>query len=288
VIFFLIFLYNAEKTNIEWKGIMSSIPKLVLFDLDGTIYVSGKLINGAKELLLKLGDSGINYGFMTNNSSVNPDDYLEKLCKIGLPAKKQNIITSCEATILMLKEFKLGKNLYIVGTERFKKYLAENHYYHDAENPSAVLVGFDLELTFEKLTQAVRFLTNGVPLFASHPDTVCPSSAGPIPDAGMVLAALLAGSGVQPTAIAGKPYKWILQVAQQRFNADSAETVIVGDRLATDILMANNFGMRSALVLSGVSKLADLEKFSHKPNIIVSSVEQLIEKFWFDKSVWTK
>lgn len=267
---------------------MSLIPKLVLFDLDGTIYVSGKLITGAKELLLKLSDSGINYGFMTNNSSVNPDDYLEKLCKIGLPAAKQNIITSCQATILMLKEFKLGQNLYIVGTERFKKYLAENQYYHDDKNPSAVLVGFDLELTFEKLTQAVRFLTNGVPLFASHPDAVCPSSAGPIPDAGMTLAALLAGSDVHPTAIAGKPYKWILQVAQQQFNADSAETVIVGDRLATDILMANKFGMRSALVLTGVSKMSDLEKFAHKPNIVVDSVEQLIDKYWFDKPVWTQ
>ncbi|MFA5292177.1 MAG: HAD-IIA family hydrolase [Phycisphaerae bacterium] len=267
---------------------MLSIPKLVLFDLDGTIYISGKLIYGTKELLLKLSDSGINYGFMTNNSSVNPDDYLDKLCKIGLPAVKQNIITSCQATILMLKEFKLGRNLYIVGTERFKKYLAENQYYHDAESPSAVLVGFDLELTFEKLTQAVRFLTNGVPLFASHPDTVCPSSAGPIPDAGMVLAALLAGSGVQPTAIAGKPYKWILQVAQQQFNVGSDETVIVGDRLATDILMANKFGMKSALVLSGVSKISDIEKFTHKPDVIVDSVEQLIDKYWFGTPVWAQ
>ena len=82
---------------------MASTPKAVLFDLDGTIYVGGKLIDGAKQLLEKLKMHGINYGFMTNNSSVNPDDYLQKLSKMGLPATQGNIITSCEATILMLK-----------------------------------------------------------------------------------------------------------------------------------------------------------------------------------------
>jgi HAD superfamily hydrolase (TIGR01450 family) len=267
---------------------MAAIPKLVLFDLDGTLYVSGTLIKGAGELLNKMSDSGIRYGFMTNNSSVNPDDYLEKLCRIGLPAVPQNIITSCQATILMLQEWEVGQNLYIVGTERFKKYLAEHHYFHDDQKPSAVLVGFDLELTFEKLTRAVRFLTNGVPLFASHPDVVCPSSAGPIPDAGMVLAALLAGSGVYPKAVAGKPNKWILQVAQQQFHIDLEDTVIVGDRLVTDISMANQFGMRSALVLSGVSKRSDLEKSDCKPTIVVSSVEQLINSYWFNHPVWIK
>jgi HAD superfamily hydrolase (TIGR01450 family) len=266
---------------------MASVPKLVLFDLDGTLYVSGKLIPGAVDLLHKLSDSGIRYGFMTNNSSVNPDDYLEKLCGIGLPASRQNIITSCQATILMLKEFAVGPNLYIVGTDRFKKYLAEHHYFHDDNKPSAVLVGFDLELTFEKLTRAVRLLTDGLPLYASHPDVVCPSSAGPIPDAGMMLAALAAGSGVQPTAIAGKPNKWILEVAQQQFHTALADTVIVGDRLVTDISMAHQFGMRSALVLSGVSKRSDLEKAACKPTLVVGSVEQLIDSYWFDHSVWT-
>lgn len=267
---------------------MAWVPQLVLFDLDGTLYVSGKLIPGAVRLLEKLSHSGIRYGFMTNNSSINPEDYLEKLRKIGLPASRENIVTSCQAAILMLKEFAVSRNLYIVGTDRFKKYLSEHRYDHDEANPSAVLVGFDLELTFEKLTRAVRFLTAGVPLFASHPDAVCPSSAGPIPDAGMVLAALAAGSGVQPMAIAGKPNKWILEAAQQQFHAKPPETVIVGDRLVTDIFMANKFGMKSALVLSGVSKRSDLDKTLHRPDVVADSVEQLIEQYWFDNPVWTQ
>jgi HAD superfamily hydrolase (TIGR01450 family) len=267
---------------------MANTPKAVLFDLDGTIYVGGKLIDGAKQLLEKLKMYGINYGFMTNNSSVNPEDYLQKLSKMGLPATQENIITSCEATILMLEELDPGPDLYIVGTERFKTYLAQNKYYHNDENPSAVLVGFDLELTFEKLTQAVRFLTKGIPLVASHPDVCCPSVAGPIPDAGMVLAALKAGSGVSPVAIAGKPNKWILQIAKQKFRVENSEIVIVGDRLETDIFMASRFGMRSALVLSGVSKISDLDRFSHKPHIVIDSVEELIEKYWFSKPVWAE
>ncbi|HAL45083.1 MAG: hypothetical protein A2Y12_15650 [Planctomycetes bacterium GWF2_42_9] len=257
---------------------MNTVPKLVLFDLDGTIYVSGNLITGVKDLLQRLTDLSVSFGFMTNNSSVNPDDYFTKLSKMGLPVTPKNIVTSCEATVRMLNELNIERDLFIVGTERFKNYLAQNNYFHNETNPNAVLIGFDLELTFEKLTKAVRFLENGVPLVASHPDVCCPSSAGPIPDAGMILAALKAGSNVSPLAIAGKPYKWILDVAKEKFKiTNNNEIFIAGDRLATDIMMGNKFGIKCALVLTGVSKLADVDASEHKPDYVLNSIPELLD-----------
>ena len=260
--------------------------KLVLFDLDGTIYLSGKLLPGVKKLLQKISRSGLNYAFMTNNSSVNPDDYLKKLNNLGLSAEPKNIITSSEATCLMLADLRLGPKIFILGTQRFKKYLAENGYQHEEKHPSAVLVGFDLELTYQNFTQATRLIASGVPLVASHPDAVCPTIDGPLPDAGMLLAAIKAGTGVIPKAIAGKPNRWIIEVVKKHFNVKPGEIVMIGDRLQTDIRMANRFKMKSVLVLSGVTQSSDVKNSRVKPDLVVDSVSELTNKYWFGKLGW--
>jgi len=260
--------------------------KLILFDLDGTLYIGGKLLPGVKKLLRRLSKANIDYGFMTNNTSIAPADYLLKLQKLGLYAVPENLITSEEATCLMLQDLKLGPEIFVLGTKRFKKYLAAQGYHHNHTNPDAILVGFDLELTYEKLTTATRLITKGVKLVASHPDVVCPSSDGPLPNAGMLLAAIKAATAVNPVAIAGKPNRWIVKVAKQHFNIKSSEIVIVGDRLATDMRMARRYKMKSVLVLSGVTKAADIKKSRYKPDIVVSSVAQLVDKCWFGRLGW--
>lgn len=260
--------------------------KLVLFDLDGTIYLGGRLLPGVKKLLRKISRVGLNYAFMTNNSSVNPDNYLEKLKKLGLAATPKNIITSCEATCLMLGDLGLGPKIFVLGTRRFREYLARNGYYHEEDHPSAVLVGFDLELTYEKLTRATRLVADGVPLVASHPDAVCPSADGPLPDAGMLLGAIKAGTGAVPRAVAGKPNRWIVAVARKHFNIKAGEIVIVGDRLQTDMRMARKFRMKSVLVLSGVTRAWEVKKSRIKPDVVVGSVSELTNKYWFGKLGW--
>lgn len=260
--------------------------KLILFDLDGTLYIGGKLLPGVRKLLRKLSRTGIDYGFVTNNSSVAPSDHLLKLRKLGLDAEPKNVITSSEATCLMLQDLQLGPEIFVLGTRRFEKYLAGRGYRHNQLNPSAVLVGFDLELTYEKLTLATRLILKGLPLVASHPDVFCPSPDGPLPDAGMLLAAIKAATGVRPKAIAGKPNRWIVKVAREHFNVKSGEIVVVGDRLATDMQMARKHKMKSVLVMSGVSSRQDLKRSKYKPDLVVSSVARLTDKFWFGKLGW--
>ncbi len=264
----------------------AQIVKTILFDLDGTIYVDGVLLPGANDLLAKLTDSGISYGFMTNNSSIGPDDYLAKLQKIGVDASMENIITSAEATVLMLEDLMLGPDVYMLATDAFKNYLATKGYRHTDDSPSAVLVGFDPHLSFTDLTVAIKLMMSGVPLVASHPDPACPCAGGCIPDAGAVLAAIKAAINVTPKAIAGKPNRWIVQAAREHFGVKTKEIAIVGDRLMTDIGMAHKYGMRSALVLSGVSCKEDVSQSRFKPSIVINSVADLIDTNWPGKLGW--
>ena len=255
------------------------LTKLVLFDLDGTIYLDGKLIKGAKQFLKKLDRQGLDYAFMTNNSSVAPPQYLKKLRNLGLNARRQNVLTSCQATCLMLADLNIGPDLYILGTRKFQNYLKKQGYNHTNQNPAAVLIGFDRELTFAKFATALQLIDKGTPLLASHPDMCCPSADGPLPDAGCILAAIKAATGVKPQAIAGKPHKWIVQLAAKNFNVKPNEITIVGDRLQTDIKMANRYKMKSVLVLSGVTKRPDLKTSPFKPTRIANSIADLNKEF---------
>lgn len=260
---------------------MNSLPaKLVLFDLDGTVYLDGHLLDGALACFDALQCSGVAFGFMTNNSSVAPAQYFDKLRGLGLPATAENILTSCDATCLMLADLELGPDLFVLGTRAFREYLATQGYRHTDRDPTAVLVGFDKELDYARLTTAVRLLGRGVPLVASHPDLLCPSAQGPLPDAGVLLAALRAATGVRPRAIAGKPHRWIVQLARRRFGVRSREIIIVGDRLQTDIRMAHRYGMRSVLVLSGVTRAADLAAGTIRPTWVVDSIADLVAPPW--------
>ena len=257
--------------------------KLVLFDLDGTIYLDGVLMPGVTEVLERLTREGIDYAFMTNNSSVAPADYLDKLRRLGLTVAPRNIITSSQATCLMLAEFQLGPEIFVVGTDKFQRYLESQGYHPSQTRSSAVLVGFDLELTYDKLTTAVRLLAGGVPLVASHADVFCPSADGPLPDAGTVLAALTAATGVKPRAVAGKPHRWMVQLVRQNFNVKAGQILLVGDRLQTDIKMARRYKMRSILPLTGATTRSELERSRLQPDLVVNSVADLA-----DSRIWAR
>ena len=249
--------------------------KVMLFDLDGTLYLDGVPFPGAIQLIEKLRDSELEYCFVTNNSSLATPDYCERLRNIGFPVTPRNMVSSCEAAALMLKTKNIGPEIYILGTQRLKNWMAGQGFIHTAENPQAVLLGFDRELTFEKLTEATRLIMEGVPVYATHPDNVCPPY---LPDAGMIMGAIQRiKPGIVINAIAGKPHRWLCQVLQERFNCTPDEMVMVGDRPGTDILFAQNNGMRSMMVLNGAPMPALGQV---KPTVIVPHIAQLMDEFW--------
>ena len=249
--------------------------KLILFDLDGTLYLVGKLFPGVIELIEKLSRSDLQYGFLTNNSSIGPGDYYHKLKDLGLKLQPHNVVTSCEATCLMLRSLGLGPEIYILGTRKFRQYLASQGFRHSYSRAKALLVGFDTELTYRKLTEATRLVLAGVPIVASHPDLICP---GDLPDAGMLLEYFKAACpGTIIQAIAGKPHRWLVEMLEQRFQVRREEIIMVGDRVNTDMRFAWNFGMRSILVLNGQPQP---ELGENTPDLILPEIGQLTEQYW--------
>lgn len=255
--------------------------KLILFDLDGTLYLNGVLFPGVRELIEKLHHSQYQYGFLTNNSTIGPGDYYRKLKRLGLILKPRNVVTSCEASCLMLKGLNLGPDIYILGTRKFRAFMETQGYRHTCENPGALLIGFDTELTYRKLTEATRLVLAGVPIVASHPDPICP---GDLPDAGLLLEyfkAVKPGTIIQ--AIAGKPHRWLVELLEQRFQVQRNEIIMVGDRINTDMRFAANFGMRSMLVLNG-RELPDPGDIC--PDVVVPEIGQLLTRFWPENLGW--
>jgi HAD superfamily hydrolase (TIGR01450 family) len=257
--------------------------KVILFDLDGTIYLSGVLYPGVTELVDRLNRSNIQFGFLTNNSTIGPGSYLRKLKALDLDIRQHNVLTSAEATCLMLEDLNIGPELYILGTQRFRRFLKGRGYVHTVAGAQAVLVGFDTELTYRKLTEATRLLLNGVPLLASHPDPVCP---GPYPDAGMLLEYFKAASpDIHVTAIAGKPHKWIVKLVEERFGVGMDQVIMVGDRLNTDIRFARTYGMRSILVLNGEPRPAmDGDDI---PDVVADHIAEVADRYWPEQLGWT-
>ena len=249
--------------------------KFFILDMDGTIYLENDILKGSLDFLEKAKETGRNYIFLTNNSSKNRRDYQNKLAKMNVEAKAEQIINSGEITASYLAEQnnKKGKNIYLLGTESLKKEMErfghqivnnEKNIKEKAEKVDFVVLGFDKTLTYQKLWDAHQLILSGVNYVATHPDLVCPLSGGKTqPDTGAMIELLAASTGKRPEII-GKPSLHTVNYILNRFNLKKSEVAMVGDRLYTDMKMASNAGITGILVLSGESKREDIKELSEK------------------------
>ncbi len=251
---------------------------LFLFDMDGTIYLGSQVFDFTLELLSKIKKSGKRYMFMTNNSSKGVEDYIKKLENMGISAEYDDFITSSQATAYYLKKHHKDAKFYVCGTESFKRELISNGLFvtEDADECTSVIMGFDTELTFKKLDDVCRILsTREVPYIASHPDWVCPTEYGSVPDCGCVCEMVYTATGKRPLVI-GKPEPLMPLLAMEKTNTPKENTAVIGDRIYTDIKSGINAGAVSVLVLSGETTASDLAKSDDKPNIVLDSAAEII------------
>lgn len=251
--------------------------KLFLFDMDGTIYRENTLFEGVNDLLLRISRSG-RYIFVTNNSSKSVRDYVKKLRRMGVAANEENFFTSTQAAIILLKE-KFGDSLvYVQGTKSFVKELRRGGLtvtQKADEKACAVLVGFDPELTGEKLRNTCKMLTgSGLPFYATNPDFVCPVDFGYVPDCGSMCYGIEKATGRRPVYI-GKPQAMMIECAMRKFAVSKEETLLLGDRLYTDIAAGVNACVDTVCVLSGEATLNDLQTSDVKPTYVFRSVAEL-------------
>ena len=249
--------------------------KAIFLDLDGTIYLGEKLINGALEFLERCTQKEIQYFFLSNNSSRSVDGYLSKLHNLGIPAEKNEILLSTHDLLFWLSDNEVSET-YLVGTEEMRKMLEDSGINTRSEKPQYVVLGYDTEINYEKLTKSTIHLHNGVPLVASHPDIVCPSPDGGLPDVGAYLSLFEATCGVKASQVCGKPNAGMINHKIEELGLQPSECAMVGDRLYTDIEMANRVGCLSILVLSGESTKNDVDKAPQEVNLVVNSVANLL------------
>lgn len=254
--------------------------KAVLFDMDGVLYRGKQRLDGVAELLALLGERGVGYACITNNASMTPGQYEEKLAAMGIVMPAERVITSAVATSHALRaEYPRGTRVYVVGMRGLREALFDDGYFiEDDVLPELVVQGADFELTYATLRRATLFIRGGARFVATNPDRTFPSEEGLIPGAGAITAALVAATDVAPTVI-GKPAPAMFHVAAAGLGARPAETLVIGDRLDTDIAGAVAAGMLSVLVLTGVSTRAEAVASATPPDAIFADLPELLSSW---------
>lgn len=261
--------------------------KLFLLDMDGTIYLDDCLFDGVHEFLESIVKKGGKYIFMTNNSSKSTDAYVEKLAKLGIRASEKDFMTSVSATIHFLNKAygkgAGGKMIYLMGTESFHEQMKEAGFNITSDASGQVeiiLCGFDRELVYKKLEDVCRMLTESmktghkIDYYATNPDWVCPTDFGYIPDCGSLCKMIEIATGQKPYFI-GKPQADMARLSMEMTGFGPEETIVIGDRLYTDIACGVNAGVDTCFVLSGEGTLADIEKYNVKPTYVFENIKEL-------------
>lgn len=256
--------------------------KLFLLDLDGTLYISEKIIGKSLEFLDAVEANGGKYMFLTNNSSKSVETYIERLNRIGIRAREENFFTSAQATAYYMEQhYGKAARAYIVGTESFKTSLKKEGFNITdrlEDNIELLVVGYDTELTFRKLEEACILIHRGVPYLATNPDLACPSQYGFIPDCGAITACIECATGKRPH-YAGKPDPTMVYMAMAQAGFSPEETCMIGDRLYTDIAIGNNAGVMSVAVLTGETTREEIDAATGAdvPDLVCGSIDDIYE-----------
>ena len=254
--------------------------KLFLFDMDGTLYLGNQLYPFTIELLNTIKANGGKYLFMTNNSSKSVLGYVKKLEKLGIQATREEFMTSSQATAFYLHKYHEGQRLYVCGTQSLKEEFRNEGFTvtTNLDEVDCIVMGFDTELTFQKLHDVSYLLLTRpeLPYIATNPDLVCPTEFGSVPDCGSVCIGIKNATGREPIVI-GKPSPLMPQLAMEKLGIAKEETCVVGDRIYTDVKSGLNAGITGILVLSGETTREILEASEDKPHLVLENAGQILE-----------
>jgi NagD protein len=253
-------------------------PKNFLLDMDGVLITGRTLIPGADEFIQRLTDQHAEYLILTNNSLYTPRDLSHRLSSEGLNVPPERIFTSAVATARFLAAQKTNGKAFIIGESGLTQALYSAGYVSTDINPDYVVLGEVFNYNFDQITTAIRLIDKGALFIATNPDTTGPEEGGIIPACGSLAALIEKATNVSPFFI-GKPNPLMMRSALNYLGAHSENTVMVGDRMDTDVVAGVMTGLETILVLSGVSRREDVARFPYKPNHIVDSVANIEIEF---------
>jgi NagD protein len=248
-----------------------------LTDMDGVLVHEGHPVPGAPEFVNKLTASGKPFLVLTNNSIYTARDLRARLGRMGIDVPESSIWTSALATAQFLDDQRPGGTAYVIGEAGLTTALHDIGYVLSNTEPDYVVLGETRTYSFEAITTAIRLINDGARFIATNPDATGPSNEGALPACGSVAALISKATGVEPYFI-GKPNPMMMRSALNTINAHSETTAMIGDRMDTDVLCGLEAGLATILVLTGISKRADVDRYPYRPSRILDSVAELIDE----------
>ncbi len=248
--------------------------KNYLIEMDGVLVRGSQLIPGAAEFIQSLRTKEIPFLIFTNNSLYTPPDLRMRLTYMGLDVPSESIFTSALATAQYLHDQRPGGRAFIIGESGLTTAMHALGYTLTDQEPEYVVLGETTTYSFQRITQAIRFVNAGARLIATNPDTMGPGEGGIVPGTGAVAALISSATGVQAYFV-GKPNPLMMRTALRKINAHSENSAIIGDRMDTDIVAGTESGLRTILVLTGVTAREQVERFPYRPTWICDSVADI-------------
>ena len=252
------------------------MAKGYLIDMDGVIYRGSQMIPGATEFIEQLRETATPFLFLTNNSARSPKDFATKLDHAGLKVSHKNFYTAGMCTADFLVRQQPNCSAYVIGEGGLNVALENAGIAFDSVHPDFVVVGEGRLLNYESLELALRFLAKGSRLVATNPDSWCPTESGPRPGTGAYVALLESASGKKAYYL-GKPKPFMFLMARQRLGLHTAETIMIGDTMETDIRGAVEIGIQAYLVLTGSTTREEVKHSPYQPTRILDSIADLLE-----------
>jgi len=246
-----------------------------LTDMDGVLVHEEQAIPGAQEFVAALRASGKQFLVLTNNSIFTPRDLRARLAASGIDVPEESLWTSALATAKFLADQRPGGSAFVVGEAGLLTAMHDVGFVMTDRHPDYVVLGETRTYSFESITRAIRLIENGARFIATNPDPSGPSPFGTLPATGSVAALISTATGRQPYYV-GKPNPLMMRSALNRIDAHSETTIMVGDRMDTDIISGLEAGLRTVLVLTGSTRREQVETFPYRPSRIVDSVADLI------------
>jgi NagD protein len=247
-----------------------------LTDMDGVLIHEDHALPGAADFLDRLVDRERRFLVLTNNSIYTPRDLAARLARSGLIVPEESIWTSALATATFLGDQLPGGSAYVIGEAGVTTALHEIGYTLTDTDPDFVVLGETRTYSFESITKAIRLIDAGARFIATNPDVTGPSLEGPLPATGSVAALITKATGREPYFV-GKPNPMMFRSALNRIEAHSETTVMIGDRMDTDVVAGIEAGLETILVLTGSTKASDIDKFPYRPSRVLDSIKDAID-----------
>ncbi|MCL4275439.1 MAG: HAD-IIA family hydrolase [Anaerolineales bacterium] len=254
--------------------------KAIILDMDGVIWKSDAPIGDLPAIFKRIRERGLKFVFATNNGTKTPEEYQRKLADLGVEIEAPQVVTSAIGiAFLLAQKHPRGTKIFMIGEDGIRSALEEKGFeilgVDRAPEAEAVVMGIDRGINFQKIAEATLLVRAGRPFYTTNTDRTFPTPRGEIPGSGAWLSVITTATGIQAT-VAGKPFPFLMELSLERLGTRKEETLVVGDRLETDIAAGQSVGCPTALVLSGVSTKQEAEAWNPAPDMIAESLSELI------------